>query len=235
PAAVDAAELVISPPARFAAMPWAILPTARERPTTVVPSAGAWLDAAGRPGNAGPVVLVAGPDLEHAEDEIADLSLLHPGAAALTGASATVPVVCAALEGSALAHLAAHGEVDADNPMFSALRLADGPLMTYDLEQLRQPPTTVLLSACDSLSATVSGEELLSMAVALLHLGSRTVLGSVARLPDRTARPVMRELHRQLVAGRSPAAALHRVQAAAVEAEPEIAAAASCLLCVGAG
>src|SRR5262249_19002849 len=50
PAAVDAAELVISPPARFAATPWAILPTARGRPTTVVPSAGAWLDAVGRPG-----------------------------------------------------------------------------------------------------------------------------------------------------------------------------------------
>jgi CHAT domain-containing protein len=160
---------------------------------------------------------------------------LHRGAVALTGASATVRAVCAAMDGSRLAHIAAHGEVDPENPMFSALRLADGPLMTYDLERLRCPPTTVLLSACDSLSVTASGDELLSMALALLHLGSRTVLGSVAPLPDRAARPLMRELHRQMAAGAPPATALHRTQLAACDAEPDVAAAWSCLLCVGAG
>ena len=189
----------------------------------------------GRPAGTGRVVLVAGPGLEHAEDEIADVAGLHPGAVTLTGGSATVPAVCAALDGSRLAHIAAHGEVDPQNPMFSAVRLADGPLMTYDLERLRCPPATVLLSACDSLSVTASGEELLSMALALLHLGSRTVLGSVAPLPDRAARPIMRELHRQMAGGQPPAAALHRTQTVAFDAGPEVGAAASCLLCVGAG
>jgi hypothetical protein len=231
----DAAELIISPPARLGTVPWAMLPTVRERASTVVPSAAAWYHAAGRPAGSGPVVLVAGPGLAHADAEIGDLAGQHPRATVLTGPAATAGAVCAALDGAALAHLAAHGDVDPENPLFSALRLADGPLMAYDLEQLRRPPATVVLSACDSLNGTVSGDDLLSMAIVLLHLGSRAVIGSVAPLPDRPARQLMRELHGELAGSRSPAAALHQVQRRAFGAGPELAAAASCLLSVGAG
>ncbi len=39
--------------------------------------------------------------------------------------------------------------VNAANPLFSALHLADGPLTVYDLERLRTPPKLVVLAACE--------------------------------------------------------------------------------------
>jgi CHAT domain-containing protein len=40
------------------------------------------------------------------------------------------------------AHVAAHGVFRADSPMFSSLRLADGPLTVHDLERLRHDSIT---------------------------------------------------------------------------------------------
>ena len=42
-----------------------------------------------------------------------------------------------ALDGAWLAHIAAHGIFRADSPLFSSLRMHDGPLTVYDFEQLR--------------------------------------------------------------------------------------------------
>ena len=39
-----------------------------------------------------------------------------------------------------VAHLAAHGRFRADNPLFSSIDLADGPLTVYDLESLEEAP-----------------------------------------------------------------------------------------------
>lgn len=234
PAVAHASELVISPPAYLGGIPWGVIPATRDRAFTVTPSAASWLEAVGRPAGTGPVVLAAGPDLDFAESEVTDLMGIHDRATTLTGPVATVTAVRDALDGARLVHLAAHGEVDDDNPMFSAIRLADGPLMTYDLERLACPPTMVLLAACDSLHAQTSGEEALNMAVALLHLGTRTVLGAVTALPDEPARSVMHELHRRLAAGDPPAEALRHTRSAAAD-EPNLAAAAGCLVCVGAG
>jgi CHAT domain len=59
------------------------------------------------------------------------------------------------LDGARLAHIAAHGVFRSDNPMFSHLRLVDGPLTVYELERLARPPRTVILSACDSALSAV--------------------------------------------------------------------------------
>jgi CHAT domain-containing protein len=127
----------------------------------------------------------------------------------LTGHQATVPATLAAADGAALVHLAAHGHHQPDNPLFSSLDLAGGPLMGYDMQQIRQPPPHVILSACDvGRSASRHGDEILGMAAAILHSGATTVIASVARLADRAAPDIMDRYHRALVGGSAPARAL---------------------------
>ena len=68
----------------------------------------------------------------------------------LSDGSATVEGCLRAMDGAALVHVAAHGRFRADNPMFSALELDDGPLTVHDFERLRRAPHRFVLSACDS-------------------------------------------------------------------------------------
>ncbi len=56
----------------------------------------------------------------------------------------------AALDGAGLVHIASHGDFRADSPMFSSLRMVDGPLTVHDLERLRSAPHRLVLSACES-------------------------------------------------------------------------------------
>jgi tetratricopeptide (TPR) repeat protein len=232
---LDTAQLVVIPPSRLNGVPWSLLPSAAAMPITVAPSATGWYDAVQRPAPRGRAVLVAGPALAHARAEVAELATVYDGAVVLTGDAAVVTAVCTALDGAAMAHLAAHSDVNADNPLFSALRLADGPLMTYDLGQLGAVPALVVLSACDSLAGAGYGDDFLSMATALLHLGARTVIGSLVPLPDALARPVMCALHHRLAAGDPPAAALQHARESVGEDTGAGLATAGALICLGVG
>ncbi|WP_239151749.1 CHAT domain-containing protein [Virgisporangium aurantiacum] len=208
--------LVVVPVGALHALPWAFLPTCQGRPVTVAPSAAVWLTAR-RPAAAPPTgrpVLVAGPGLAHAEDEVCELAGHLASADVYVGAAATVDRVVRSLPGAPLAHLATHGRFRADNPMFSYLRLADGRLTVYDLEGLARPPATVVLSACESgLSAVRPGEELMGLTAALLGTGTGDVLASVLPVHDGTAPRLMLHLHRLLAEGVGPAGALSRAQA----------------------
>ena len=132
--------LVVVPTGDLHALPWPVLPSLVGRSTVVAPSARLWQRASCGDRRAGGVALVAGPHLDHAEAEIAALVGAYPEADVLTGGSATAEAVSKAIDGASLAHLATHGHFRSDNPQFSALELADGPLTVYDLERLSEPP-----------------------------------------------------------------------------------------------
>lgn len=209
--------LVVVPTGALHALPWHVLPTCSGRPVTVVPSAELWVRSSrppaplppGRRAGEGSVVLAAGPQLEQASAEIRQLAAAYPGASVLTGDDATVERVLAALERAGTAHVAAHGRVRSDNPHFSALQLADGPLTVYDLERLSRPPERLVLSACDAgLSDVRPGDELRGLVASLLSLGTRSVIASVVPVPDRDVVPLMLALHGALLDGLPPAAAL---------------------------
>ena len=69
-----------------------------------------------------------------------------------------------ALDGAWLAHIAAHGIFRADSPLFSSLRMYDGPLTVYDFEQLQRAPYRLVLSSCDSgVLAPAGADELLGL------------------------------------------------------------------------
>jgi CHAT domain-containing protein len=223
--------LVIVPTGALHATPWPALPSCRGRSVSVAPSAALWQRAATTPGTSGGrCVLVAGPDLPHGAAEVAALARRYPRASRFTGRNARVAPVTAALDGAELAHIAAHGHFRADNPLFSALRLVDGPLTVYDLEQLKRPPRHVVLSACDSgLPAVQPGDELLGLTAALLALGTRSLVATVVPVPDKESRPVMLRFHRHLLTGLGPAAALAATQRELASAT------ATSFVCFGAG
>lgn len=213
--------LVLVPSGALHALPWSLLPSCRGRAVSVAPSAQLWLRAAtharARP-HGGRAVLVGCPSPPQAVAEVTAVAARYPGAHSLHHEQATVDAVTTALDGADLAHIACHGRFRSDNPLFSALQLADGPLTVYDLERLSQPPRLLVLSACDTgLSDVQPGDELMGLAAALLSLGTVTLIASVVPVPDAATRRLMVAFHDQLAAGRGPADALARAQDSAVD------------------
>ncbi|HEY2285450.1 MAG TPA: CHAT domain-containing protein [Streptosporangiaceae bacterium] len=209
--------VVVVPPARLHAVPWAVLPALTARAVTVAPSARAWLRArAAGPGPAAGAVIVAGPALTAGAAEVAAVARMYDGATVLAGADATAARVMAALDGSGLAHIAAHGTFRSDSPLFSSLRLADGPLIVHDLERLRRPPYRLILPCCDSARLAAAGaDELLGLTAALLPLGTAVIVASVGPVNDAAAAGLMIALHEGLRQGLSTAQALAGVRRAA--------------------
>lgn len=207
-------ELVIAPTGALHGVPWPSLPSLAGRPLTVVPSAASWLRArsarAGHRNTRTRVALVAGPGLRHADTEITQIARLYPGATVLHGPAARTATVHRALDGAALAHLAAHGEFRSGNALFSHLAMEDGPLMAYDLECLRTPPPLVVLSACDAGQAD-AGDAVMGIVSVLLAFGTATVIASVTPIRDAAAPEFMASFHRLLRGGTSPARALAAV------------------------
>ncbi len=231
------APLVVVPTAALHAVPWALLPHLRGREVVVSPSASAWAQAAagGAPDLRGPGLLVAGPRLPGAAAEVAALAgSATPGTTCLTGAQAAVEPVLQALARADWAHLAAHGALRVDNPQFSALELADGPLTVYDLERLPRVPALVVLSACRSgVGAVRAGEEVLGLTGALLVRGARSLVATVLPVPDDATRALVLDLHAGLRAGLAAPAALAAAQVRVPLDEPAGAAAVAGFVALG--
>jgi tetratricopeptide (TPR) repeat protein len=206
-------DLIIVPTGQLHALPWPTLPALRGRPVVVAPSATTWLAAMRATSTprkrTGRIVLVAGPNLDHAEPEVAAVAKLYGSPQVLSGRAATADVVRQTMDDAELVHIAAHGRFRADNPQFSAIELADGPLTVYDLERVRRGPRRIVLSACDSgLSAVHAGDELMGLAGAVFSLGTSTLIASVVQVADDLTKALMVELHRELCTGATPAHAL---------------------------
>lgn len=231
-------RLVVVPTGALQSLPWSILPSCRDRPVSVNPSATMWHQAVSRPRppDGAPVVVVAGPGLPGATIEASTIAELYPGCILLSGEAATAPMLTACINGAAVLHLAAHGNMRSDNPLFSSLTLADGPWTVYELERLAQPPHHVVLAACDTgRPHIVAGEELLGFGAALLGGGTATLVAPVVPVPDAATVPLMRSYHDGLRRGRSPAEALAAAQAGFDAEDPAGWAAAAAFVCLGAG
>ncbi len=208
------ASTIIVPPGKLHAFPWPLLPALRDRVVSVAPSAAAWLRAAATaPPSRRHVTLARGPGLGVDGAELPALARMYADVTVLTGDDATADNVLRALDGAWLAHIAAHGTFRADSPLFSSLRLHDGPLTVYDLERLTSAPYRLVLSSCDTgAAAPVGADELLGLVSSLLPLGTAGVLASAVPLNDAAVAPVMVEVHQHLRAGRSLAEAMHSVR-----------------------
>lgn len=214
--------LLVVPTGELAAVPWTLLPGCRGRPVTVAPSATWWSAHRVPPASDGRLVLAAGPGLRRADEEVRVVAADGPGATALTGRRATAAAVLDAAAGAGVLHLAAHGRHEPDNPLFSSIELADGPLFGYDLPRAAALPPHVVLSACDlGLVVERPGDESLGMTSALLHGGVSSVVAGVARVNDDVACQLMIAYHAALRSGRLPSEALADALAATGSDQPD--------------
>ncbi len=216
-------ELVIVPVPDLHGVPW---PALHPGPVGLAPSATFWarcaVAAQVRAGSAGEAVagaeakaaqgvaLVAGPDLPGAVAEVESLAAIHPSAVRLMPPDSTADRVADALAGAGLAHLACHGTLRVDNPMFSSLLLSDGPLTVQEIYARGLAPHRLILAACESgAQVSYAGDEVLGFVSALLARGTAGVLASTAVVPDVEAAGLMTAVHRQLAGGATLATALH--------------------------
>lgn len=215
----DRDELVIVPTGVLQQVPWSAV---CDGPVSVSPSASYWLQARRQHApDTDEVVLVAGPGLPAAADELRHLGALHPRHLVLQPPASTVNAVTAALETAGLVHLACHGTIRADNPMFSGLRLSDGALTVQELELRDVAPYRIVLAACQA-AADVSypGGEMLGFVSALLARGTAGLVASLVLVPDAAAVSMMVSLHERVRGGDTLAVALHAARSALDRDDP---------------
>ncbi len=233
---LDSGSVVIVPPGRLHAIPWGMLPVLQTQSVSVSPSAAAWLRARSAPQpRPSSVTLVGGPGLPAVGAEIKLLAELYPQANVLAEGTATAANVLAALDGSWLAHVAAHGTFRADNPLFSSLELDDGPLTVYDIEGITRAPHRLVLSACESgRTAPAGADELLGLAASLMPMGTAGIVAAVVPVNDQVTPLIMASLHKSVAGGAGFADALRAARAkAALGGDPLALATAYSFLALG--
>ncbi|MGB8858899.1 MAG: CHAT domain-containing protein [Ilumatobacteraceae bacterium] len=204
--------LVVVPTGALHDVLWGALPVAARRAGLAIAPSAAWWAHPSPPRRRRKVLLVAGPDLGHADDEVQRLRIVYPQAQVLTGMDATVDAVLCAMEAATLVHVAAHGVFRTDNPLFSTIQLHDGPLFVRELEALRRVPDSVVLAACSTgRSGVLPGDELLGTAAVLMDAGVRHVIAPLLQVADKVTADVAVALHTALSARLTPAAAVARV------------------------
>lgn len=161
-------------------------------------------------------------------DEARALGRALPGARVHMGRQATEAAARAALASGAVVHLAAHGELNALNPMFSWIQAApvqgqgptaDGRLEVHEIFSLQVRSPLVFLSGCETglgsagRTDVVPGEDFATLARAFLYAGARNVVATLWRVDDRGAAAFAEEFYRRLES-EGPVAALAGAQRA---------------------
>jgi tetratricopeptide (TPR) repeat protein len=130
----------------------------------------------------------------------------HPCLLLETGA--TEAAVAQRSQTASVIHLATHAAFRADNPFFSWIQLADArPTVAdfYRARLARQPLVT--LSACET---GLGGP--IGLGRALMAAGAQAVVASLWKIDDAATSDLMECFYRELLAGKSPAAALRAAQ-----------------------
>jgi hypothetical protein len=193
-----AQAVTIAPTPGLTALPWSIM--FGGLPVSVAPSAASWFARPAERSGRNSVAAISGPGLDHGGAEIAAVAHTYPN-----GTLHPTPPVADALEAigaSSVVHLACHGNIRNDQPLFTSLRLGDGDLHLHDLERLETRPEVIVLSACETGSTQQTGREMLGMASVLMSTGVSTVIASPWPIPDTgDTVETMVDLHSALARG----------------------------------
>ena len=110
-------------------------------------------------------------------------------------------------------HLASHAVFRHDNPLFSAIKLADSWLSLNDLYSIRLRASLVTLSACETgVNDILAGDELVGLARGFFQAGAASVVVSLWAVDDASTAGLMRRFYAHLESGRGPAAAMRLAQ-----------------------
>ncbi len=218
-------RVLVVPHAQLGAVPFAALRDGREslvdrHEIAMVPSARIALRGLGRPHRRVHSVLALGESsrLPHALHEARTVSAMFPEGRACVGADATIDSLRRFGEQADVIHFACHAQFRADNPMFSAVHLHDGPLTAQVIESMSLRSALVVLSACETaLHAEDGGDEIFGITRAFLVAGAERVVASVCAVDDAAAARTMIAFYGGLNRGASTGAALREAQLAVRE------------------
>jgi CHAT domain-containing protein len=175
------------------------------------------------PGSSQGAVIMGVPDAgtPFILDEVRAVAKALPASQVFVGADATAHELQQRGETSRFVHVATHGFFRRDNPMFSSIRLGDGPLSVYDLYQFRLSAELVALSGCGTgLSVVVGGDEQLGLVRGLLYAGAHAVLLTLWDAYDGSTAEFMTAFYQQVTKGRTKAQAAQDAMRALRESRP---------------
>jgi len=182
-------------------------------------------------------LLAFGPpdaSLPQATTEVRELAKLYGSAEVFTGAEASEQRWKAEAPDYRILHLATHGVLNSNNPLFSYLKLGrtsggsdDGMLEAREIVDLNLRAELAVLSACETARGEFrGGEGLVGMSWALMMAGAPTVVVSQWKVDSASTTQLMLALYRNLRSGLSAApiagkAEALRKAAIAVAANPQ--------------
>jgi len=159
------------------------------------------------------------PDLPSADGEARRIASLYGDQSALVGKDATDTALETLAPKADIIHFAGHAVVGRDAPELSHLVLAsdgnsDGAVFSTEIAQWRLKRTRlVVLSACRTADGKLSATEgASSLARAFFAAGVPAVVSSFWPVEDDDTADFFVSFHNYLVAGHSPAVALHEAQ-----------------------
>ena len=127
---------------------------------------------------------------------------LFPGARVLLNEDATVEAFRLYAPRAGIVHLAAHGVFRRDNPLFSAIQLADSWLNLLDLSQIRLDADLLTLSACNTgTSVAIGGDELMGLLRGFLQAGARSLLVTLWEVDDAITKEFMEAFYTGVQSG----------------------------------
>jgi CHAT domain-containing protein len=160
-------------------------------------------------------VLLGVPDARapRVHDEVRALGALFGEHVTLLGAEAHSDALRAHAPAADVLHLACHGTFRPDNPLFSALHLADGLFTVRDAYGLDLRCDLAVLSGCETgVSGVAAGDELIGLARGFFGAGAPAVLVSLWTVEDASTAALMTHFYRRLRTGDTPARALRAAQ-----------------------
>ncbi|MFQ5671774.1 MAG: CHAT domain-containing protein [Nitrospinales bacterium] len=141
-------------------------------------------------------------DLPLAELEARSIKWDFPQIDLLTGDKARESWIKEHINDYQIIHIASHGEFDAVNPLFSALKLTrdesdDGNFEVNEVFAVNVNADLVTLSACQTgLGKIVGGDELVGLNRAFIYAGTHAILSSLWRVSDISTAILVKHFYR---------------------------------------
>lgn len=149
----------------------------------------------------------------HIAEELDAIGSLFDGSILLRGREARKAAFLEHAPGSRYLHLATHGQLRQDNPMFSSVRFDDGPLSFYDVFDLSLDAELVTLSACNTgVNRLAPGDELSGLMRGFLYAGVPSLVVSLWAVNDRSTCDFMQAFYGHLRQGSPKRSALRLAQ-----------------------
>ena len=168
--------------------------------------------------------------IPEAEEEVRELARLYGSrrSRVYIGDQARESVLKREAGSSDVLHIASHGLIDNEAPMFSALVLSkapeeeseDGLLEAREITGLRPGTRIAVLSACETGRGQITtGDGVIGLSWALLAAGCPTAVVSQWKAVSATTATLMVDFHRNLLRGTDAAVALQKAQLALMSNE----------------